>query len=164
MNRKLLLVISLFTVLVCCIFVLCNPTIADDNASNFTDGEMFMPSNEEFNFKNFTIKSTDTKNFTTKIISNGHTQFVDDTGNITINYLELDKMIHINKDKVVSFLNGELQKPSWSVDGVEVHQIGFRDGTLYSAYQKNSSSNVIIYLSTPNEQVTANLMNSLCFN
>ena len=164
MNKKLLLAISLFTVFSCFIFVAYNPTIAEDNTSNFTDGEIFMPSNGEFDFKNFTIKSTDTKNFTTKIISNGHTQFVDDTGNITINYFELDKMIHINKDKVVSFLNGELQKPSWSVDGVEVHQIDFIDGTLYSAYQKNSSSNAIIYLSTPNEQQTANLMNSLCFN
>ena len=163
MNRKVLLAISLFTVFVCCIFVAYNPTIADDNTSNFTDGETFTPINGHFDFRDFSLNSSRTKNFTTKIISNGHTQFIDDTGNITVNYLELDMMVHIKRDKICSFLNGELEKPSWSVDGVVVHQIDFREGPLYSAYYKDSSADVIVYLSTQDEEQTAELMNSLNF-
>ncbi len=165
MNKRLLIYVALFTIFVCCVFVSYNPTIAQDYSSNFTDGEVFMPHNSHFDFRDFSLNSTNTKNFTTRTISNGHTQFIDNTGNITINYIELNKMIHINKDNTVSFLNDELKKPSWSVDGVSVHEIDFRFyDELYSAYCKNSSENTIIYLSTPNEQETADLMNSLSFN
>lgn len=164
MNRKLLLSVALFTVLVCCVFVSYNPTIAQDYTSNFTDGELFTPENGQFDFKDFSLNSSKTKNFTVKIISNGHTQFIDNTGNITVNYLELDKMIHTNRDRSTAFLNGEIQKPSWSVYGVSVHEIDFRNGdALYSAFQKDSSRNVIIYLSSPNEKDTAEMMNSLDF-
>ena len=61
-------------------------------------------------------------------------------------------------------MNGELEKPSWTVDGVTVHQIDFHSGdTRYSAYMKNSTTNTIIYISTPSEKETADMMNSLKF-
>lgn len=161
MNKKLLLIIAIFTVFGCCIFVSYNPTIAQNYTSNFNDGEVFTPQNGHFDFKEFSLSSSKTKNFTTRIISNGHTQFVDDTGNITVNYIELDKMIQIKKDETNSFLNGELKKPSWTVNGVLVHEIDFENCVLYSAYKKNSSENTIIYLSTTSEKETADLMNSL---
>lgn len=163
MNRKVLAVISLLTVFACIVFTAYNPTIAQNYTGNFTDGEIFTPQDGRFDFGDFSLNSTSARNFTTKIISNGHTQFVDDTGNVTVNYLELDRMIRIKRDRTNSFLNGELQKPSWSVDGVAVHQIDFRQGPLYSAYYKDSSEDAIIYLSTPDEEQTAELMNSLSF-
>lgn len=161
MNKKLLLAIAVFTVFVCCIFVSYNPTIAQNYTNNFSEGEVFTPQNGHFDFKEFSLNSSKTKNFTARIISNGHTQFVDDTGNITVNYIELDKMIQTKKDDANSFLNGELKKPSWTVNGVLVHEIDFENFELYSAYQKNSSKNTIIYLSTHSERETADLMNSL---
>ena len=161
MNKKLLLAIALFTVFVCCIFVSYNPTIAQKYTSNFSEGEVFTTQNGHFDFKEFSLNSSKTKNFTARIISNGHTQFVDDTGNITVNYIELYKMIQTKKDDANSFLNGELKKPSWTVDGVLVHEIDFENCELYSAYQKDSSKNTIIYLSTTSERETADLMNSL---
>ena len=165
MNRKLLLIIALFTVFACCVFVGYNPTIAQNYSGNFTDGELFTPVNGHFDFRDFSLNSSKTQNFTVKIISNGHTQFIDNTGNVTINYIEPDKMIPISRDKAVSILNNELEKPSWSVDGVMIHEIDFKSSEpLYSAYQKDSSKNSIIYLSTTNEKDTADMMNSLRFN
>ena len=161
MNKNLLLTIAVLTVFTCCVFVSYNPTIAQKYNSSFSEGEVFTPQDSHFDFKDFSLNSSKTKNFTTKIISNGHTQFIDDTGNIIINYIELDKMIHMKRDSANSFLNEELKKPSWTVDGVMVHEIDFNNCKLYSAYQKDSSKNTIIYLSTTNEKETADLMNSL---
>lgn len=164
MNRRVLTAIALLTVFACIIFTAYNPTIAQNYTGNFSDGEIFTPQNGQFDFGDFFLNSTKAENFTAKIISNGHIKFVDNTGNITVNYMELDRMIRINRDMTNSFLNGELQKPSWSVDGVAVHEIDFTRGALYSAYYKDSSENAIIYISTSDERETADLMNSLRFN
>ena len=164
MNRTLSLAVALFTLLVCSMFVIYNPNIATEYPSEFTDNEVFTPDNGHYDFKTFTINSTETKNFTARIITSGHIRLADDTGKRTINIIELDRMINTKRDSINSFLNGELQKPSWSVDGVTVHQIDFKSGDpLYSAYMKNSSSDTIIYLSTPSEKETADMMNSLQF-
>lgn len=164
MNKRLLVYISLFTVFVCGLFVFYNPNIATNFTTDFSDGEVFTSQNNNFDFKDFSINSTNAKNFTSKIKTMGHTQFVDDSGNITINYLEFDKMIQSNRDWHDSLLNKELERPSWSVDGVMVHEIDFIfSDELYSAYEKNSKINTIIYISTPNEQETADIMNSLTF-
>lgn len=164
MNRRLLVYVSLFTLFVCCLFVVYNPNIATNFTTDFSDGEVFTSQNNHFDFKEFSINSSKAKSFTAKIKTIGHTQFVDDTGNITINYLELDKMIQSNRDWHNSLLKKELERPSWSVDGVMVHEIDFiLNDELYSAYQKNSSADAIIYLSTPSEQETADIMNSLAF-
>ena len=94
----------------------------------------------------------------------GHTQFIDDTGNITINYMNLDNMIQSTRDWHRNLLDKELEKPSWSVDGVMVHEVDFFiHDEQYSAYVKNSTSNVIIYLSTSSEQETADIVKSLKF-
>lgn len=164
MNKRVLIYISLFTVLVCCLFVNYNPNIATSFTTDFSDGEVFTSENGHFDFRDFSIYCSDAKNFTAKVKTIGHTQFIDDTGNITINYLELDNMIQSNKDWHTSLLNKELERPSWTVDGVSVHEVDFIfHDELYSAYQKNSSENTIIYLSTPDEQETAGMMNSLTF-
>lgn len=164
MNRTLLLAIALFTLIACTMFVIYNPNIATEYTSKLADNEVLMPENGHFDFKTFTINSTETKNFTARIITSGHIRLVDDTGKRTINIIELDKMINTKKDSVNSFLNGELEKPSWTVDGVTVHQIDFHSGnTRYSAYMKNSTTNTIIYISTPSEKETADMMNSLKF-
>ena len=164
MKKRLFVYVALFTVVACLLFVAYNPNIAAEGTDEFSDGEVFLPHDDNFDFRVFTLNSSGTRNFTTWTIINGHTQFVDDTGNITVNLLELDDMFPTKRDRVTMFLNGELEKPSWTVDGVSVHEITFPShDSLYSAYFKNSTENTIIYLSTPNEQQTADLMNSLEF-
>lgn len=164
MNRTLSLAIALLTLIACTMFVIYNPNIATEYPSEFADNEVFTPDNGHYDFKTFTINSTETKNFTAKIITNGHIRLADDSGNKTINVVELNKIINTKRDSINSFLNGELEKPSWTVDGVTVHQIDFHSGdTRYSAYMKNSTTNTIIYISTPSEKETADMMNSLKF-
>lgn len=161
MNKKLLFAVAAITILACCAFVMYNPTISEKYDSTFSEGEVFTPQNGHFDFKNFSLDSSKIKNFTAKIISNGHTQFVDDTGNITINYLELDKMIHIKRDEANSFLADEMKNPSKTVDGVTVYEIDYNNTKLYSAYKNDSSKNTVIYLSTTSDKETAELMNSI---
>lgn len=155
--------VFLLTLIGCIIFVAYNPTIAVNYTTEYADGEIITPENGQYDFRIFTINSSSSK-FTANVVTPGHTRFDDDTGNVTINVIELDKMINVKKDDANEFLNGEIKKPAWSVDGVTVHQIDFMThDSLYSSYQKNSTTNVIIYIATPNEQDTANMMNSLVF-
>ena len=164
LNKKILLYVGLFTVLVCCLFVNYNPNIAANFTSDFTDGEVFYPQNGTFDFRDFSIQSNESENFTVKIMSNGYTRLVDDTGNITINFLQSDNMIHSQRDWNEYILNHELEKPSWSVDGVMVHEIKFIfHDELYSAFIKNCDNDTIIYLATPSAQHTADMVNSLTF-
>lgn len=164
MERRLFAYVALFTIFVSCIFVSYNSNIATDFTEDFKEGEVFLPENDHFDFRSFLFNCSNAKNFTVKFISNGHTQFIDDTGNITVNYVEFDKMIQSKRDWNNHLFNHELEKPSWSVDGVMVHEIDFIfHDELYSAYVKNSTKNTIIYLSTPSEQQTADIVNSLSF-
>ena len=137
-----------------------NPNIATPIDSH---NEVFTPNNGHFDFHDFTIKS-DAKNFTAKTLTKGHYQLIDNTGNITINVLSPDKMFNSRKDKTMNFLKDELKKPSFTVGGVEVHEIEFRNGDmLYASCMKNSTSNMVVYISTPSEVKTAEMMNSLEF-
>ena len=164
MNKILIFSIIALTLVVCSVFVVTNPNIVEDYPSHYGDGEVFAPKKGNFDFGTFSIHCANADNFTSRPITKGYTQFVDDTGEITINVIELDKMINYKKWKITSFLNNELKKPSWTVDGILIHQIDFTSGKpLYSAYQKNSTTNTIVYLSTPNEQETADIMNSFKF-
>lgn len=163
MNRRLFIGITLFSIFVSSMFIVYNPNIATEFSDDYTQGEVFLPKNHAFEFKTFSINSS-AKNFTAKIITPGHIMLIDDTGDTTINVVELDHMINSQKDQVKRVMDHELEKTSWTLDGVAVHQIDFIFySTLYSAYCKNSTTNTIIYLSSPNEQETADMMNSLTF-
>ena len=165
MNRRLFVYIVLFTLFACCVFVSYNPNIATNYTGEFSDAEVFTTEDSHFNFRDFELNCTGARNFTTRTVISGYTQFIDDTGDRVINYLELDRMIPSNRDKANSFLNNELKKPSWTVDGVCVHEITFTFyDNVYSAYLQDSSSNTIIYLSSTDEHETAEMMNSLTFN
>ena len=97
MKIRLFVYVALFTIFISCIFVSYNSNIAADFTEDFKEGEMFLPENNHFDFRNFSLNCSDAKNFTVKFISNGHTQFIDDTGNITVNYVEFDKMVNIEE-------------------------------------------------------------------
>ena len=163
MNKRLFIAIVMFSVFVSCMFIVYNPNIATDLEDTYTQGEVFLPNNNSFDFKTFTLNSS-AKNFTARHMYNGRTMMIDDTGNTTINIVEFKSMINSQKDEINNILDNELKKKSWTVDGVCVHQIDFVFyEPLYSAYYKDSASDTIIYLSSPNEKETANMINSLEF-
>lgn len=163
MSGKLKFCIMLFTLFVCCLFVFYNPTITAHVSDDITDGEVFTSQKGQFDFRIIKLNSS-ADNFTSRHITNGHIQLYDDTGNVTVNIIQYDKMIHYKRDGIESFFKSELETPSWTVDGVSVHEIDFLiSDTLYSAYVKNSTTDTVVYLSTPNESETAAMVNSLSF-
>lgn len=154
-----------FTLFACCLIAFLNPILCTDlDDGNFTEGEVFLPADGCYDFKTFSLNSS-CKSFTVKHIESGHVTLVDDTGNITVNVVQLDKMINYKRDSARSFIKGELQKTNWMVDGVCIHEIEFLiGGKLYSACVKDVSTNTLVYLSTPLDQETADLINSLRFS
>lgn len=166
MNRKHTFTIVLFTVFVCSVFVFLNPVLCSDLGSeNFSEGEIFLPSNGTFDFGDFRINDSQIKNFTVKYADISHVLLVDETGDKVINVIQMDKMINLRKSYEKSFINGELQKTGWMVDGVEIHEIEFSKGdNLYSACVKDISSGKLIYIATPSDNETAAMINSLSFN
>lgn len=165
MNKRLIIAVMLFTVFVCGLFVVYNPNITDEfENETFGNGEVFTQTEGVYDFKILTLKSPDADNYTAHVISSGHTLLVDESGDKCINILEFDKMLHSQKDSKESFLHSELKKPGWSVDGVEIHQIDFLlSDSLYSAYIKNSTTDTVVYIATPSEKETAEMVNSLIF-
>ena len=78
MKRRLLVYVSLFTLLVCFLFAAYNPNIASDFSEDYNDSEVFTPSNGNFDFRHFTLSSPGSHNFTAKQKNIGHTPFIDD--------------------------------------------------------------------------------------
>lgn len=165
MSLKMKLYLVLFAVFFCAVFAFTNPALlADLDDGNFTEGEVFIPAEGEFDFNAFTMKSFGAKNYTVKFAESGHVQFVDDTGERTINMIEWDKMTSAQKNSRKSFIDNELRKESWTVNGVDVHEIEFFvSENLYSAAVKDTSTGRLIYLSTPDDHETADMINSIRF-
>ena len=153
-----------FTLLVCGLVAFLNPVLCTELDSNYTQGEVFLPEDNQFDFETFTLNSS-SKNFTVYHAESGHVCLADDTGDRVVNIIQLDKMMNFKKDSTKSFINGELQKTSWMVDGVNVHEIEFRNGEkLYSACMKDVSTNTMVYVATPSDKETADIINSLDFD
>lgn len=133
MKRKVIIALILFTIFVCVLFVFNNPIILTHiESEKFAEGEVFMPHGETYDFKTFCINSS-AKNYTVKFAYNGQVQLIDDTGNITINIYQWNKVNNVERFYKKSFIDSELRNPSWMVDGVNVQEIEFRQGDLYSA-------------------------------
>ncbi|WP_406533610.1 hypothetical protein [Methanobrevibacter sp.] len=161
---RLEILVIAFTLFVCCLVAFLNPVLCMElDDGNFTQGEVFMPADGQFDFETFTLNSS-RKNFTVYHIESGHVSLADDTGDRVINVIQFDKMMNFKKDSKKSFLNGELQKTNWMVDGVCIHEIEFMNGEkLYSACVKDVSTNTMVYVATPSDKETADMINSLDF-
>ena len=164
MNMRLEISVIAFTLFVCCLVAFLNPVLCMElDDGNFTQDEVFAPEDNQFDFGTFRLNSS-CKNFTVYHIESGHVSMSSDTGNRVINVIQLDKMINFKKDSIRSFIKGELQKTNWMVDGVCVHEIEFMNGEkLYSACVKDVPTNTMVYVATPSDKETADMINSLTF-
>lgn len=166
MKRGPIISVMLFTAFFCTVFVFLNPVLCHNlENETFSEGEVFTPSNDVYDFGDFKLNSSKTQNFTVKHVVTGHVLLVDETGGKVINVIHPDRMIHYKKSFTKSFINGELSKTGWMVDGVEVHEIEFwRGDTMYSACVKDTSSGTLIYIATPTDNETAEMISSLRFS
>ena len=165
MSRKMLLSLVIFTLVVCSLFVYFNPVVLADTPEVFDEGEVFTPVNGEYDFRSFRLNDSQAQNFTVKSVTSGHTVIVDETGSKVINVLKYDDMVFSKRSQVKGFIDGELSKTGWMVDGVFVHEIELRDGIrMYSACAKDTSTGTFLYIASPSDSQTASLVNSLSFD
>lgn len=165
MNRKVMFALMMLTVVACCFFVVANPVLSTHIYDfNYSEGECFTALDGHYDLRYFTLNNSNTDYFKVKYTESGHALLVDETGEKVINVIRFDNMIHFKKDSSRDFIDGELSKTAWMVEGVEVHEVEFRNGEkLYSACTKDISTGTTIYLATPNDTETASMINSLTF-
>ena len=164
MSRGLAVSVATFTLVVCCVFVFLNPAVLAENTEVFSEGEVFEPVNGTYDFRTFSLNDSASSNYSVKWVMSGHTIIVDDTGDKVINVLKYDDMVMSKKIHSKNFIDGELQKTSWMVDGVCVHEIEFSQyDNMYSACAKDTSTDTLFYIATPSANETAGLLNSLRF-
>ena len=165
MKVRLMVSLALFTAVVCFFFMIANPVLSSEiEQMNFTEGEVFRPSDGHFDFGTFSLNDSNVSCFRVKYVESGHVLLVDESGDKVINVVQFEKMINLKKDQERNFIGGELLKPGWMVDGVDVHEVVFLKGSpLYSACTKDISSDTMIYLATPSDRETAGMISTLEF-
>ena len=132
--------------------------------AKYVDGEVFRPVNGTYDFKKFTLKSSQTENYTTIIDTSGFAQFLDGKGNHTINVLEWDKMTYAWRQMQNDSLTPELEKPSHLVGGVKIIDvIVFSKYKLYASPVYDYQTNTLIYIATPSEANTVEMVQTLKF-
>ena len=164
MFRGLAISVIAFTIVACTVFILLNPVVLAENVEDFSEGEVFEPVNGTYDFGTFSLNDSGSSNYSVKWVMSGHTIIVDDTGGKVINVVRYSKMVTPKKIYTKNFLDGELEKTSWMVDGVCVHEIEFcRYDNMYSACAKDTSTDTLFYIATQSVNETAGLVNSLRF-
>ena len=138
--------------------------IASLDENPYVDGEVFTPVNGTYDLKKFTLKSTNTSNYTTDICCSGYAQLVDDKGNSTINVIEWNKMTLAWKQMENESFSNELKKPSHMADGIRVIDVVVYDNKrLYAAYGYDEPSNTFVYVATPKENETVEIVKTIKF-
>lgn len=133
----------------------------DEN--RYVDGEVYFPVGNEYDFGLFTLNSSKSGNYTATIAASGYCQFVDDRGNNTINVLEWNKMNLAQRNDVNSSLQKEFVKPSHTTDGIRIIDIDFMGCPLYASNPTNDDKSITIYIATPSENETVEMVKTLKF-
>lgn len=165
MNPYLKFSLALIGICVAYTLIMYHPVIiASLDENPYVDGEVFTPVNGTYDFKKFTLKSTNTRNYTTDICCSGYAQLVDDKGSSTINVIEWDKMTYAWRQMENESITNELERPSRMVDGVKVIDVVvFSNYTLYAAAYYDDETNTLIYIATPSEAEAIEMIKTIEF-
>ena len=143
---------------------ICYPEVmASFDDVKYDDGEVFKPVNGTYDFKKFSLSCPQTQNYTAKVEVCGLAQLADNCGNHTINVLEWDKMgfpFWLNQNSSIS---KELEKPNHTVDGIKIIDVDLHPGKVYAASAYDPDTNTLVYLSSPSEKETLEMIKSLEF-
>lgn len=159
MKRKIAISIVL-AVMISIVFLILNPVLFTVIDVEFSDGEVFTPVDNRYDFGLFKLNSTKAHNFTASRIKSGHVQLACE-GDYIINVIETDEMLDFNRFVSVSSLSMEEQRPSVTVDGVEVHVVEMDGKTYYASFVNRTDYRLLI--STPDENETVLMVKSLEF-
>lgn len=164
MNRAVKIIFILIGICILHSLMTYYPVIsASFDEDKYVDGEVFKPVNGTYDFRKFTLNSSQTKNYTTIIDTSGFAQFVDDKGNHTINVLEWDKMTGARRERINSSFMLEFKKPKHVVDNITIIDLDFMSTRFYSSYIYNSDTNTAIYIATPSENETVEMVQTFRF-
>ena len=164
LNKVRILILMLY--LSMAIYGLINnaPTIlASFDDVKYLDGEVFTPVNGEYDFKRFTLNSSQTESYRTIIMHSGFTQLVDSKENHTINVFEWNKMNYPKYQRLYPSFLLELERPYHMAEGIRIIEIDFLGDKFYGAYVNNTQDNVLIYIATPTEAETIEMIKTLEF-
>ena len=140
------------------------PTIiASFDDVKYVDGEVFTPVNGEYDFKKFSLNSSQTENYKTFITCSGYARLIDSGGNHYVQVFEWDKMTSAQREKLNSSFLFEQKNPSHVRDGIRIVDIDLWDGTLHGAYAYDSKSNTLVYIVTPQDRETVEMIQTLEF-
>ena len=123
--------------------------LASFDDAKYVDGEMFTPVNGSYDFRKFTLNSSQTENYTAIIDTSGFAQFVDGKGNHTINVFEWNKMTSGRRERINSLLMTELNRSHFTVDSVEIINTNVLSAKFYGAHVNFPERNTEIYIATP---------------
>ena len=137
--------------------------LASFDDAKYVDGEVFTPVNGSYDFRKFTLNSSQTENYTAIIDTSGFAQFVDCKGNHTINVFEWDKMTSARMDRINSLLMTELNRPHFTADGVEIINTNVLSAKFYGAHVSFPERNIEIYIATPTVNETVEMVKTLKF-
>ena len=137
--------------------------LASLDDEKYVDGEVFRPVDGVYDFRKFTLKSSQTENYTTIIDRSGFAQFLDGRGNHTINVFEWNKMTSASRQRLNDSFMIEMNKPSYMVDGVRIINTSVLSAKFYGACVDFPESDMQIYVATPTVNETVEMVNTLKF-
>ena len=164
MSRKLRIILIITGIFLIYMWFIYSPVIlASFDDDRYVEGEVFLPDDDAYDFRKFTLNCSNSTNFTAEIYISGFAQLIDYECCTTINVLEWDKMTGANRDVENSTLMDELEKPSRTVNGTRIIDVDIFSAKLYASYAFDSATNTAVYLASPSEAKTVEMIQSLEF-
>ena len=143
---------------------MCYPVfLASYDDVKYVDGKVYEPVNGKYDFETFSLKCSPTKNYTAKIENSGFIHLLDNCGNHTINVMEWSKMNYLYRFMLNSSISKEFENPSHVKDGIRIIDVDLDEGRNYAASSYDESTDTLVYLSSPNESETLEMIKSLEF-
>lgn len=146
------------------VFIVNFPFImASFDEDRYVDGEVFRPVNDSFDFRKFKMTDKNAESYWALIQKSGYTQLIDKSENVTVNVFEWNKMTFTQKDRIYSSFMLELDRPYHIADGFRVIEMDFFSKRFYGAYTTNDNNSTLVYIITPCENYTLELIKTVDF-
>ena len=143
---------------------MCYPVfLASFDDAKYVDGKVYKPVNGKYDFETFSLKCSHTKNYTAKVENSGFIHLLDNCGNHTINVMEWGKMNYLYKFMLNSSISKEFENPIHMKDGIMIIDVDLDEGRNYAAYSYDESADTLVYLSSPSEAETLEMIKTLQF-
>ena len=165
MNSNLKIILIFTAILAIILVVMCYPVfVASYDDVKYVDGKVYKPVDGKYDFETFSLNCSNTTCYKAKVENSGFIHLLDNCGNHTINVFEWDKMNYLYRFMLNSSISKEFRNPSHMKDGIRIIDVDLDEGRNYAASSYDPSTNTLVYLSSPSEAETLEMIKSLEFN